>query len=75
MKKARKTKEAARSSKKSNANEKNIPVHPPAYARKRKAASSNESEVVDDSIEDKPSVGVVVDDIQAADNTNVGTII
>ncbi|KAM2956010.1 hypothetical protein FF2_023187 [Malus domestica] len=75
MKKARKTKEAARSSKNINANEKNVPVHPPASNRKRKATSSNESEVVDDSIEDKPSVDVVVDDIQAVDDTNVGTII
>ncbi|KAM0954916.1 hypothetical protein TB2_023017 [Malus domestica] len=75
MKKARKTKEAARSSKKSNANEKNIPVHSPASAWKRKAASSNESEVVDDSVEDKPSVDGVVDDIQATDDTNVGAIV
>ncbi|KAM0958032.1 hypothetical protein ACFX13_023777 [Malus domestica] len=75
MKKARKTKEAARSSKKSNANEKNVPVHPPASVRKRKAASSNESEVVDDSVEDKPSVDGVVDDIQVTDNTNVGAIV
>lgn len=75
MKKARKTKEAARSSKKSNANEKNVPVHPPASVRKRKAASSNESEVVDDSVEDKPSVDGVVDDIQAMDNTNFGAIV
>ncbi|CAN6572263.1 unnamed protein product [Malus baccata var. baccata] len=75
MKKARKTKEAARSSKKNNANEKNIPVRPPAYARKRKAASSNESEVVDDYVEDKPSVDGVVDDIQATDDTNVGAIV
>ncbi|KAM1410708.1 hypothetical protein ACFX1X_023716 [Malus domestica] len=75
MKKARKTKEAARSSKKSNANEKNIPVHPPASVRKRKAASSNESEVVDDSVEDKPSVDGLVDDIQATDDTNVGATV
>ncbi|KAM1491287.1 hypothetical protein FF1_023387 [Malus domestica] len=75
MKKARKTKEAARSSKKNNANEKNIPVRPPAYARKRKAASSNESEVVDDYVEDKPSIDGVVDDIQATVDTNVGAIV
>ncbi|RXH69503.1 hypothetical protein DVH24_037287 [Malus domestica] len=73
--KARKTKEAARSSKKSNANEKNVPVHPPASVQKRKAASSNESEVVDDSVEDKPSVDGVVDDIQVTDNRNVGAIV
>ncbi|KAM1187256.1 hypothetical protein ACFX2J_023210 [Malus domestica] len=75
MKKARKTKEAARSSKKSNANEKNIPVHPHASAQKLKAVSSNESEVVDDSVEDKPSVDGVVDDVQATDDTNVGAIV
>ncbi|TQD88638.1 hypothetical protein C1H46_025837 [Malus baccata] len=75
MKKARKTKEAARSSKKSNADEKNVPVRPPASARKRKAASPYESEVVDGSIEDKPSVDGVVDDIQATDDTGVGAIV
>ncbi|XP_050134550.1 uncharacterized protein LOC126610499 [Malus sylvestris] len=75
MKKARKTKEAARSSKKSNADEKNVPVRPPASARKRKAASPYESEVVDDSVEDKPSVDGVVDDIQATDDTNVGATV
>ncbi|XP_070672754.1 uncharacterized protein [Malus domestica] len=67
--------EAARSSKKSNANEKNVSVCHPASARKRKAASSNESEVLDDSVEDKPSVDGVVDDIQAMDDTNVGAIV
>ncbi|KAM2203942.1 hypothetical protein ACFX1S_023640 [Malus domestica] len=75
MEKARKTKEAARSPKKSNANEQNIPVLPPASAQKRKAASSNECEVVNDSVEDKPSVDGVLDDIQATDDTNVGGII
>ncbi|TQD98752.1 hypothetical protein C1H46_015661 [Malus baccata] len=72
MKKGRKTKEAARSSKKSNANEKNIPVH---SRKEAKAAFYNESEVVDDSVVDKPSVDGVVDDIQATDDTNVGAIV
>ncbi|KAB2612047.1 hypothetical protein D8674_040901 [Pyrus ussuriensis x Pyrus communis] len=61
MKKARKTKEAARSSKKSNAIEKHIPVHPPASAQKRKARINHPL--------------MVLYDIQATDDTNVGATV